>query len=101
MQFLNVMIAHTIDCFALFVKITNESKLKAGDTKDRLKHAGLVTAQFFKTMGGDDQGVGDHLARLGGGGLVGRSAIHCTGWSVLDLDQANDRIGPLQPVDGR
>ena len=64
MQFLNVVIAHNIDCVALFVKMANESKLKAKDTKDRLKHAGLVTAQFFKTMGGDDQGVGDHLARL-------------------------------------
>ncbi|KAJ8118468.1 hypothetical protein OPT61_g548 [Boeremia exigua] len=64
-QFLNVIIAHTIDCVALFVNITNESERKAGSFTDRIKHAALVTEQFFNTMGSnDDKGVGQHLDKL-------------------------------------
>ncbi|KAL6703217.1 hypothetical protein ACN47E_010079 [Coniothyrium glycines] len=64
-QFLNVILAHSIECVALFVRLTQESVPAARGTSDRVKHITRVTKQFFLVMGtNDDRGVGASLAKL-------------------------------------
>ncbi|KAJ9634907.1 hypothetical protein H2199_008771 [Coniosporium tulheliwenetii] len=72
-QFLHRIMAHTVGCVALYIKLTHKAtdKAKADDEsrrqkfKRRLKHATNVTVQFFNTMAtGDDAGVGAHMDDL-------------------------------------
>ncbi|KNG51777.1 neutral amino acid permease [Stemphylium lycopersici] len=58
-KFLSVILKHIVDCVALYVKLTQD----AGKSKG-FKEIAKVTKMFFETMGGDDQGVEEHLAKL-------------------------------------
>lgn len=70
-QFLNVILSHTVDCVALYIKLTHDAEIHEGGTskykkaEENVKYAGRVTKQFLKTMGTDDDGkVGAHLSKL-------------------------------------
>ncbi|KAF1918595.1 hypothetical protein BDU57DRAFT_566922 [Ampelomyces quisqualis] len=70
-QFLNVILAHTVDCVALYIKLTQDAEIKCGgkskteNMKERMNYAGRVTKQFVNTMAtGDDGTVEAHLSKL-------------------------------------
>jgi hypothetical protein len=70
-QFLNTILAHTVDCVALYIKLTQAAERECGgrpkleQMKYAAKYAAKVTTQFLNTMAtDDDRGVEAHLSKL-------------------------------------